>query len=88
MDYERLTSPQAAHLIGVHDVLIAGALAAETGVVEDMGLLSALHFPSRAGEGGRFVRLLELVEDHGSDGAGQSTADRLVRPKTRPRLAQ
>lgn len=71
----------------MHHVTVAGALAAETGVAEDERLLSAFHHPPSAGERCCFVGLLELVEDHRTDDAGETVADRLVGAEAGPGLA-
>jgi len=87
VDDEHLPSSERSDVVGMNDVAVAGSLAAEAGVVKDVGLLGALHDPLGTGERGDLVWLLELVDDHRAHGAGEAVPDRVVGSKACPRLA-
>src|SRR5438105_3617823 len=86
VDDERFALMEAADVVGVDDVAVPGALAAEAGVVEGLGLFGPLQDPFGPGQGGNLVGLFELMNDHGADGAGQAVSDGVVGAETGPRL--
>ena len=87
MYHERLTAAQTPDVVGMDDVAVARALAPETGVIEAGGLLRPLEHPVCTCEGRYFVGLLELVDDHRSNGAGKAVPHGFVGSQTGPRLA-
>jgi hypothetical protein len=86
MDHEGFALVEAPDVVGVDDVAVPGSLAAETGVVEGVGLLGPLQHPLGPGQSGNLVGLLQLVTDHGADCAGEAVADGVVGAEAGPGL--
>jgi hypothetical protein len=55
VDDEGFTPVEAADVVGVDVVAVPGALAAEAGVVQGVGLLGPFQHPLRSGQGGDVV---------------------------------